>query len=583
MKSTTVASTAIAWLTRAAMLAAATGLGLLQSGCGGSDSNGRAPLVRNSNVSTLVQGYNPATQEAKPLSNALLFSGASKTVFGTSNTAGFARLAGFTKAERLLLNVGASGYALQNVVVNLAENESLTLVDVALLRMQNATSFSLNTGLSKTLESGAKVSIAGDAVRRADNADITEPNKLRLYLTDIDVNLESLLPADLKTEKDDELLPLQALAAIHVQLDENKASLTGNTIEQKISRSNLLVLKKDKQMDIAIPISSAAGAQATAKLYYFNPLTGFWEAQGTLSKSADGKTYVGKTEKVGYLAAMRPITNTVTLGGCVTDTAGNAIDRARIYLSGSSYAGVDNQVTDAQGKFTSTLKAGEQATLVAQVGQFKSAPVAVDAATQSTINGGACITLDTSVTQAAVSGQASWQNARNFDINIMLPNGDIMFYNKRVYQSAAGEAVRITENADGLSEAVNYARLMKGRHFIVINRFFDQKDGGITSNGGSLQLAGSTFTPPAGEVANRTSQLKDERTHVWLAAVMDVDDECNVSVKRPSVLSDVVTDTGGTQITKNYRDWMSNDDFVNKKLYQDATEYAPQSSDSSYC
>lgn len=503
---------------------------VLLAGCGGSNDSSKKTTTNTGQVSVSVT---PKNANAVLMYNNLANS-------NRANTAGYARLANLPESDRLVLNVGAYGYALQTMVEKLAAAQNRSLVAVNLLKLNAADkAYDSTKAGSFTTAKKATVTVAANTLQRADGGSLDKT--VTVSVTDVDVSDETLLPKSFTSKSTSAngstvYTPLEMLAAVHVQMQENEANVitTAYALAKAAGLHDFVELKSGSTYSVSIPV--AGQTASSADLYAFNISTAVWEKAGTLRLNAAKTAYEGKTSKTGYLAVAKPISNTATLTGCVADAAASNTKLAgvEVILTGENYSGYSKAITDKNGKFTLTAKAGSNVNLLVKSGQYKATAIQLNNASTQTLNGGNCYSLDIGTSDIKAAGKLTWQGNKDYDINVILPNKSAMFYNARRYVDANTVTTEITENKDAVSENITYKKLMVGKHYLFVNNFYNNYSTPMSKSGTRFVFHGQTFTPPAGEVSTSTSQLIDTRTPVWLAAVMTVDENCKVTVTAPS-------------------------------------------------
>lgn len=571
----------------------------LLAACGGSDNSSTTTTTTNTGIVSVLVNQDIAVVTG----TALAFQLSSNVAF--ANNSGYARLDGLPVSDRLIFNVGRQDHGLQTFVTSLKEGESRNFIPVDLLKLTPAenTVTKTKTGKFKLADGGTftqdkiQVVIPKDAVIRNDRADIT--TDLQLFITPINVTdiTKKYLPADWKSSTTSNnitsITPLEVVSAVHVQIEEVVANNNVNSSVFRLGLNDLTSFVEKQGMSIRLPVTTD-NPSATADLYYFDVNDAYWKKDTQLTLSADKKSYTGSTSRTGYLAIMKPVTNTVTVSGCVerkqADGKVKAIDRATVQMRGTSYAGYDQTLTDSKGKFTLTAKRGSKISLSLQAGQTRLENLTTDTLTaNTTLNNGTCYQLDALDNGQASKGKLTWSGGNDYDINVVLPDNTLMFYNRRsIVDSAVSNsiAVEIIENAGNSSEDLNYSSYMLGDHLIYVNNYTNNFKPSMTAANTQFTLNGNTVKPPAGEVTEKDSKLVDRRTSVWLAAILRVTEKsvtdgklsCDVQVitnpSKESVtgIKNITTASGVAsveEVTATYQSWLTDKQFASFKLFKD--------------
>lgn len=572
--------------TIATSVAAMMSATMLLSGCGGGDKNSASSTAtqKSGAVSMTWNNANPSVNKSGKL-----FSYGVSVV--TTDKKGFAQLNNLPADKRLVLKLGSRSfaYAPNMFVVQINDAESVNFGKVDLLPLDEpniGTISDPSKAYAFTNKAGAGADIAANAL-----TEVKKELKKLIYLVSIDLTNtdKKYLPADWKSKKDDQLVAMEPLSAVYLDF----------ATEGSGTENQPLLLKKDAKVTLKLPVSSKDVSDLPQQigLYHFNANEGIWVSDGTATLTNDKKYYVGSTAKTAtYIAAMRPVTDTVTLTGCVEKRSRDAnnkvvvssLPRTLVKLTGTSYAGYDQVFTDAQGKFSITAKKGSDVTLSFLKDQFETQTAVKSATADKNVAGSAdskngCVVLDASNANSQLSGKLTWSGSKDYDINAILPNGSLMFYNNRVIRNAAGAdgvAVRIQENSDRQSESIDYSALMVGQHLLAVSNYYNDFSPTMSASNIAFTINGQTYKAGdvAGEVAARDSKLIDRRTNVWLAAVMTVADDCSIKVQRPA---DVTVVQNGK--TLSYKSWMTDDDFRARKVFAGDDTEVLSTDGAAYC
>lgn len=135
---------------------------------------------------------------------------------------------------------------------------------------------------------------------------------------------------------------------------------------------------KTAHVQYPVPYSLQASAPATIPLWYYNDSTGKWMQEGTATLTSG--YYVCDVSHFSYWNFDNPIqiTEQATLTGrVIMDEGDEPVESAQVVARGVDYAGYTRVYTDAQGRFTVSVKSSAQVQVQAFAGQNNSPQTSV--------------------------------------------------------------------------------------------------------------------------------------------------------------------------------------------------------------
>jgi len=208
--------------------------------------------------------------------------------------------------------------------------------------------------------SGALVSLPGSPAQVVLPANGIVDSSGAAFIGNLTVALTALnpaqdadnMPGELATRAGDgSVRPIESFGAIAVTLTD--------------SAGNRLNLAAGRTATIRIPLSTRSEAPpATVPLYYLNESTGLWVREGsaTLAGTAPEQYYEGTVSHFTFWNA-DDVFNTITVSGCVRDSANQAVAGAQVRSDGLDYTGRASAVTDAAGNFSVAMRRGGRASI----------------------------------------------------------------------------------------------------------------------------------------------------------------------------------------------------------------------------
>ena len=540
------------------------------SGCGGTEVSGGPDLVNSAQISARITAQN-AQLEDFGRDSAVLFTFEPRRadVEDISGSQGYAELSGLLPEQRKLVFAAAAGSAPQARVVELREGETLGFLDIALLRLNVVGCIPINN-------QGCQGRAIGP-VFSADSAQITlnpgqlerdigvEPfGDINVYLTPMDILKQRYFPGRFESEAG----ALEVFGAMQVEALDNIDIIKRpipNTRGEALG-TDRVQLKDGESVSVQIPAS--ANAPSTSTLYVYDFTTGYWQAESGLTLDAATQTYRGTTSRLGYLAAMNPLTQTQTITGCVVDENGDPIITSEVFATGVNYGFQSDTRTTEDGRFSLLVKSNQAVNLKVKAGVFVE-NLSLSAGQTNLTD---CVVINTQ-SKIDLQASASWRGSNNFKISILFPNNSTeLLLNPDLGQSDiystndSGGIITQVISEPGLDQ-LNYYRLMKGRHLIAVNRSFENIHASITEAGTQLVVGDQTFTPPPGEILQNPDFAIINETPVWLAAEILVGDDCSVQIRAPQSVPSI--ELGG----EFYQPWIrSLSDFRFGQVYTETVD-----------
>ena len=332
-----------------------------------------------------------------------------------SNAKGEYNLTNIYSDERVVVKIEKDGYAVTSKIAEVIENETTNNFNVSLLPIGITQEFDQSTDTNIQVPSStAQVSISSNSLVLA-NGSLPE-GSVTAHLTPIDPSLDiNLMPGDMFTGSSSALAPIESYGAIIANFAD--------------AQNNKLNLANGATSTIRIPISSkGATIPDSIPLYYFDEEKGIWVEEGTATRNGDyyeGTVTHFSTWNADYLF------DNITVTGCVEDTDGNKISRARIQLDGVDYNGQTYTHTNSNGEFSITAKSNAISVLVAKKSGKVSNTVKIgeqgETVTSYTMPN--CLLFNNQSSGSGLSTRLTWgENPRDLDTHVIGPNGYHIYY-----------------------------------------------------------------------------------------------------------------------------------------------------------
>ena len=443
------------------------------------------------------------------------------TLSTNTDATGAFSLSGVAASDRVTVLFNADSHAEAARIASVSASFS-TDVQARLVRVGATADVGVATGGTVTQAgSTAQVALPAAGVQRADGSVPT--GAMRVRMTPIDPASDtSVMPGDFSTLVASAAVPIESFGALNVQLADGAGAP--------------LNLRAGQSATVRIPVASRnTSAPATIPLFYFDNASGRWVQEGTatLAGIAPNRYYEGTVTHFSTWNADL-VMDTIRVTGCVADATGARVAGARVASDGVSYSGTSSAITDAAGNFTIAVRRSSVATLVALSGGMLSNTLRFNgSATDTQVT--ACLALGQA--GAGVTMKLTWGLApRDLDSHLLTPSGSHVYYSNTGNLAAAPFAnLDVDDTSSYGPEVVTLTRLMVGTYKYYIRNFSGYSSGAIAAASARVELsipgrAIELYTPPAsGEVAT---------TRVWILFELDVDAQCNVTVRRSGTYSD---------------------------------------------
>ncbi len=390
-----------------------------------------------------------------------------------------------------------------------------TDVQVRMVRVGATADVPVASGGTVTMAgSTAQVALPADGVQRADGSVPT--GAMRVRITPIDpASDSSVMPGDFTTVVSGTASPIESFGALNVRLADSAGAA--------------LNLRSGQSATVRIPLASRDTNPPTSiPLFYFDTSTGRWVQEGTATLTGTGtaRYYQGTVTHFSTWNADQ-ISNTVRVTGCVADANGVRVSAATVSSDGINYSGTSTAFTDVNGNFSIAIRKSSQATLAARSGSLRSntlsvGPYTVDSQLPN------CLTLGQA--SGGITMKLTWGAApSDLDSHLFTPSGAEVYYSSKGSLSAAPYAALDVDDTSSFGpEVVTINRLMVGTYRYFVVNYSGYGAGPIAASSARVELnipgrAAELFTPPAGETSS---------TSTWTLFELDVDAQCNVTVRR---------------------------------------------------
>ncbi len=509
----------LAVVTGAAPGSYAVGYRICQTVAPGNCANATATL----NVPALGMMTGRAVDSATGLgvSGVSVSVGTLSAITTVTDATGAFTLSGLPASDRVTVLFSADSHAEAARIASVSA-AATTDVQARLVRVGAAADISVAAGGTLTQAgSPAQVALPAAGVQRADGS--TPTGTMRVRMTPIDPASDtSVMPGDFSTVVASAAAPIESFGALNVRL----ADAAGAPLN----------LRAGASATVRIPVASRnTSPPATIPLFYFDNATGRWVQEGTatLAGVAPNRYYEGTVTHFSTWNADQ-VMDTIRVTGCVADAAGARVAGARVASDGVSYSGTSSAVTDSAGNFTIAVRRNSVATLVALSGGLLSNTLRFNgSATDTQVT--ACLALGQA--GAGVTMKLTWGVApRDLDSHLLTPSGSHVYYGSTGNLVAAPFAnLDVDDTSSYGPEVVTLTRLMVGTYKYYIRNFSGYSSGPFAAASARVELsipgrAIELYTPPAsGEAAT---------TRAWLLFELDVDAQCNVTVRRTGTYSD---------------------------------------------
>ena len=442
-----------------------------------------------------------SSSSGQPVVGAEVTVGAETATTASNGTFSFVDL---PQNDRLAVALSAPGYA-PNVRYSISTDNLDTIVPVQLTPV--AATLSVDAAVGGTLVvASAQVVIPAAAIVTSTGAAPTQP--VDVQVTPIRVAQDSsLLTGDYRVSAD---TWLQTHGAMSVVLTD--ASLGSYDFAAGQGAA------------IRIPVSSrSTNIPPLTGLFRFDESTGFWVNQGnaTLAGVAPNQYYTATATHPGTWAA-GTVLETVAVTGCVQNTLGQRVSRARVESDGVTYSGTTTAITDSAGNFSIAVRTDADSVISARRGRRVS-----NYATVRTEKVPRAISTGCLVLADAISIKLTWgTNPLDVDSHLITPHDThISYLNLGALASLPYSALDVDDKTSNGPEIVTVRRVVRGGIYrYYVDNYSSTYTPGMTGSPVRVEVSAagytSLFTPPVGEGFN----------DYWHAFDIVVDADCNISV-----------------------------------------------------
>lgn len=424
-----------------------------------------------------------------------------------------------TPAARIVLHASKAGFV-DGYPVTYAFTGNTSEVPVSLMPVTMTNTVPTST-FSYTLVYQSPAALLLNASSLADASGNTVTGNAVVSITPFDASKGvGSFPGDFKTSTGDQLETLGALAVSVA--DTNGASLS---------------LAPATQAAIVIPYStrSRATPPTSAPMYFFDPSTGYWVANGTAtlnSQTVNGiKTYFyqGNISRFGIWMVGQVISPAIGVTGCVVYSGSSIrVPNVRVVADGNSYSGQSTALTNSSGVFTLPIKSGGTVLISGQLGAFLTNTQRASGSASLTLPN--CLSLVTQTGGTRIT--LTWgQNPNDLDSHLFAPDGTHVWYASKGSLSTDPFASLDVDNTTGFGpEVITLGRLMVGTYTYGVHNFsgdYTVVPDQITASPTQVVLqVGSTpyvYTPTVAMGETST-------TGWWTVFRLIVDAHCDVTV-----------------------------------------------------
>jgi uncharacterized protein YfaP (DUF2135 family) len=433
----------------------------------------------------------------------------------TTDATGAFRLDGVGSGSRLSVVFSSDTHAETARIASVAATGSAD-VQARLVRIGTTADVAADTGGTVTMTgSPARVVLAPASLQRADGS--TPTGRVTVRLTPIDPASDTaVMPGDFTTVVDGVSTPIESFGAMEVRLTDTAGAA--------------LNLRAGQTAVLRIPLASRASSPpATIPLFYFDTAAGRWVQEGTATLAGTGadRYYEGTVSHFTVWNADQ-VMNSVRVSGCVADALGVRVAGALVASDGIDYSGTSSTTTDANGNFTIPIRLNSSATLVGLSNgllsnTLRAGPYAADTQLPS------CLALGQ--TGAGITMKLTWGAAPgDLDSHLYTPSGAHVYFSRKGSLLAEPFAnLDVDDTSSFGPEVITLTRLMVGTYRYHVDNYSGFRAGSFTNATARVELnvpgrAAELFTPPTVE--------EPSGTRVWTLFELDVDAQCNVTVRR---------------------------------------------------
>jgi hypothetical protein len=433
----------------------------------------------------------------------------------TTDSTGAFSIAGLTATPRLTVLFNATTHAEAAGITRIG-GAATSELQVRMLRVATTATVAVASGGTVTVAgSPAQVVLPADGLQRADGSIPT--GNVTVRLTPIDPASDSaVMPGDFTTLVGGTPTSIESFGALNVGL----ADAAGAALN----------LRSGQSATVRIPVATrSATVPATIPLFFFDTTIGRWVQEGTatLAGTGAGRYYQGTVTHFSTWNADQ-VMDSVRVTGCVADANGARVANAFVASDGIDYSGTSSATSNGTGDFTIAIRRSSLATLVALSGGTLSNTLSAGPYTADTTLP-ACLVLNQAA--AGVTMKLTWGAApSDLDSHLFTPSGShVYFGNDGNLVAEPFAALDVDDTSSFGPEVITLTRLMVGTYKYYVHNYSGFGAGAIGASSARVELNipgrnAELFTPPAtGETSS---------TEIWTLFELDVDAQCNVTVRR---------------------------------------------------
>lgn len=427
------------------------------------------------------------------------------SVTATTGADGAYSLAGLALGSPVVLSFTGTGFSAQSRSLNaLTAETAAQVVNVPLLPVAFTETFDPTVARTSIVPgSTAQVQLPANALRTASGAMPVGLVTARLTPLAPGANAD-VMPGNYLAATATGTAPIESFGALDITYTDS----TGAALN----------LASGQTAELRIPLSARTTTPpATVPLFYFDAATGLWkqEQTATLMGTAPNQYYQGSVPHFSYWNADQ-IYQTVTITGCVQDSAGTRLSNVNIFTDGTNYTGRARTTSNSTGSFTVAAKSNSTLVLGGERRGFLSNQRAIttQAANQTLTD---CLVLATPVTlpgtpttAQSLSVRLSWGTSPlDLDSHTKGPNANNeTFYASKGSLTAAPFVSLDVDDINGFGpEFTTFPKLARNRVYsYFVNNYSETYSPGQTTSPAQIQLTAGgiqrIFTPPTGETSS---------------------------------------------------------------------------------
>jgi uncharacterized protein YfaP (DUF2135 family) len=430
-----------------------------------------------------------------PLAGIRVSSGTAST---TTTADGSYNLTGLTPASSVILNFSGAAFAPQSRTTldfsSVPPANDVT-VDVPMVPIRFTETFDPTAARTSTVPgSSAQVQLPANALRTATGGMPVGMVTVRITPIAPSVNPDTMPGNYMVALAGGGVGPFESFGAMDVTYTDS----TGAALNLA---SGMLAM-------LQIPVSSRiATPPATMPLFFFDEVAGIWreERTATLMGTSPNQYYQGQVPHFSYWNADQRY-NTISITGCVQDSAGVRVANASVSTQGTNYNGTASTRSTAQGNFTVAARINSTLVLSAARARIPSNQRMVTT-TAANLNLPECLVLG-QIGQS-LSVRLSWgENPRDLDSHTLGPNqnNEIAYFSQGSLTAAPFVSLDVDDTTGFGPEFTTFTRFARNRRYVYfVQNFSGTFSPGQTGSPAQVQVqnSGNTtfFNPPPGETS----------------------------------------------------------------------------------